>query len=360
MPGRRRLRHRRLAQAVTRWRDRIGASGILSSYFGVTFDAVRVQPALQARLLRLGANVEHAMAAARIPASGEADTARYFAFWESLGASSPPDIGLRLAAATSVHEYDLSLLAALHSPDVRTAFEKLGRYKRLCGPQDLKQEHSSKEVALSTVWLSASSAPPTRLVDAIFATLLLLLQRGSGQPLAPKRVDIARARADDAMLMRFFGCPLRFRAKRDALVFDDRVLDKPFVTHNADLLAALLPSLDEQVAKKRGNGFLDDVREVVAKRMSGERPSADKVAHELATSARTLQRRLAEHGTSYQKVLDDVRRHAARRLLGVESIEIAEVAFLLGFEELNSFTRAFRGWEGKTPKQWRTQPGAMR
>jgi AraC-like DNA-binding protein len=326
---------------------------------GVTLDVVRVQPALRARLFRLGVKVEHAVAAARLPASGETNTAQYFAFWEALGASSPPDIGLRLAAETNVHEYDLSLLAALHSPDVRTALEKLGRYKRLCGPQDLNLEHSSKELAVSTVWLNASSPPPARLVDAMFATLLLLFQRGSGQALAPKRVELTRLRADEAMLMRFFGCPLRFRAKRDALVFDDRVLDTPFVTHNADLLLALLPSLDEQVAKKRGNGFLDDVREAVAKRMSGERPSADKVAHELATSARTLQRRLGEHGTSYQEVLDDVRRHTARRLLGAQGIEIAEIAFLLGFEELNSFTRAFRGWEGKTPNQWRALRGAI-
>jgi len=325
----------------------------------MTVDVVRVQPALRARLLLLGVKVDEAVAAARMPASGEADTAQYFAFWESLGASSLPDVGLRLAAETSVHEYDLSLLAALHSPDVRTALEKLARYKRLCGPQDLKQELSLKEIAVSTVWLSASSLPPPRLIDAMFASLLLLLQRGSGQALAPKRFELTRARGDEAMLMRFFGCPLKFRAKRDALVFDERLLDTPFVTHNADLLQTLLPSLDEQIAKTRGNGFLDEVRQAIAKRMSGERPSAEKVAHELATSARTLQRRLAGHGTTYQELLDDVRRHAARRLLGAESIEIAEAAFLLGFEELNSFTRAFRSWEGQTPKQWRAAHGAL-
>ncbi|MEP6907811.1 MAG: AraC family transcriptional regulator ligand-binding domain-containing protein [Pseudoxanthomonas sp.] len=326
----------------------------------MTVDIIRVQPALRARLLRLGMKVEQAVAVARIPASGEVDTAQYFAFWEALGIRSPPDIGLRLAAETSVHEYDLSLLAALHSPDVRTALEKLARYKRLCGPQDLSLAHSSKEIAVSTVWLTAMSPPPPRLVDAMFATLLLLIQRGSGQALAPKRVELTRVRADEAMLMRFFGCPLKFRAKRDALVFDDLLMDTRFVTHNADLLDALLPSLDKQVAKTPGNCFLNDVRQAIAKRMSGERPSADKVAIELATSARTLQRRLAEHGTTYQEVLDEVRCHTARRLLGTGSIEIAEAAFLLGFEELNSFTRAFRGWEGMTPKQWRVARGAWR
>ncbi|WP_048995867.1 AraC family transcriptional regulator [Burkholderia multivorans] len=325
----------------------------------MNLDLIHVRPAVLSRLVRLGANVDQAMAIARVPTSGRVDTARYFAFWEALGASSPPDIGLRLAGVTTVHEYDLSLLAALHSPDVRTVFEKLARYKRLCGPQDLHLELSPKEVAVSTAWLSASTPPPSRLVDVMFATLLLLLHRGSGQALPPKRLELTRARSDEPMLMQFFGCPLKFRAKRDALIFDDRILETPFVTHNADLLHALLPILDEQVAKKRGNGFLDEVRKALAKRMSGERPSADKVAHELATSARTLQRRLGALGTSYQQVLDEVRRDTARRLLCTTSIEIAEIAFLLGFEELNSFTRAFRNWEGKTPKQWREFRGAI-
>lgn len=322
-------------------------------------DLVRIPPDLRARFLRIGVDVGQAMVAARISASGATDTAGYFAFWEALGSSCPSDVGLRLAAETGVHEYDLSLLTALHSPDLRTALEKLARYKRLCGPQDLEQQRSSDGLAVSTVWLSASSPTPPRLIDAMFASLLLLFQRACGQALAPKRVELTRGRSDQGMLARFFGCPVKFRAQRDALVFDERHLDVPFITHNAALVQALLPALDGQVATAHSNGFVNDVRDAIARRMSGERPSAEKVARELATSTRTLQRRLGEHGTSYQEVLDEVRHLAARRLLGAEGIAIAEAAFLLGFEELNSFTRAFRSWEGKTPKQWRASRGAI-
>ena len=70
-------------------------------------------------------------------------------------------------------------------------------------------------------------------------------------------------------------------------------------------------------------------------------------------SARTLQRRLGELGTSYQQVLDDVRRRSARRLLANTDLATSEVAFLLGFEEMNSFTRAFHVWEGTSPGKWR-------
>jgi AraC-like DNA-binding protein len=70
-------------------------------------------------------------------------------------------------------------------------------------------------------------------------------------------------------------------------------------------------------------------------------------------SSRTLQRRLGELGTSYQQILDDVRRRSARRLLSRTDLATSEVAFLLGFEEMNSFTRAFHAWEGTSPAQWR-------
>ncbi len=65
----------------------------------------------------------------------------------------------------------------------------------------------------------------------------------------------------------------------------------------------------------------------------------------------TLQRRLGEAGVTYQGLLDEVRRIAARRLLAKTDLEAAEVAFLLGFEEPNSFVRAFRSW--RTPTRFR-------
>ncbi|MDC0746640.1 AraC family transcriptional regulator [Polyangium mundeleinium] len=316
-------------------------------------DLVHLPSAVRARLARVGANVAHATAAARVPSSEELSTEQFFTFWEALGASSPHDVGLRLATETQVHEYDISSLAALHSPDLGTALTKLARYKRLCGLKDMVIDTKGKEVAIHTTYLHAPGPMPPRLVDASLASLLVLLQRGSGLALAPKRVELTRARSDEPMLMRFFGCPLRFRSERDTLVLEERLLATPFVTHNADLLQVLLPSLDQKLAPLEQGSFVEQVRAVVARRMSGERPSLAKVARELSLSTRTLQRRLGELGVSYQHVLDDVRHHTALRLLRTDDVDVNEIAFLLGFDEVNSFTRAFRAWEGTTPHRWR-------
>jgi len=317
-------------------------------------DVVHLSTMALARLTRVGANVAHAAAVARAPINRAMTTDQFFVFWEALGESSPADISLRFASETTVHEYDVSSLAALHSPDVRTALEKIGRYKRLCGPKVLSVEVSAEEATLHTSWIHSSRQAPPRLVDLVLASYLVLLQRGTGLALAPKRVELVRDRADEPMLMRFFGCPVRFRAKRDALVLDERTLSLPFITHNAELLEVLIPGLDAKLAPLVKHTFMDAVRAAVTRRMSGERPSVEKIARELSVSPRTLQRRLEEHGVSYQTLLDEVRHTTALRLLQAKEVDMSEVAFLLGFEELNSFTRAFRGWEGTTPNRWRS------
>ncbi len=125
------------------------------------------------------------------------------------------------------------------------------------------------------------------------------------------------------------------------------------MTRNAELLEVIVPGLEAALGDGGARSLADDVRAALSQRICGERPAVDKVAKALGMSPRTLQRRLEELGTSYQLLLDDVRRRSARRLLAHTDLDSGEVAFLLGFEELNSFTRAFRGWEGTTPARWR-------
>jgi AraC-like DNA-binding protein len=323
-------------------------------------DQLRLSEAVLTRLRGVGADTAHAEKAARLAAEQTVSTETFFAFWEALGAASPAEVGLRLAEATRTQDYDLASLAALSSPDVRTALEKLARYKRLCGPKDLFVDERGADVSVHTVWQHAPGPAPARLVDASLASLVVLLQRGTGLPLAPKRVELSRARGEEPMLLRFFGCPLRFRATHDALVPDAETLSLPFVTHNDGLLQALLPSLDARLAPLREPPLLAQIRAAIARRMSGERPSIEKVARELAMSPRTLQRRLGELDRSYQTVLDEVREDTARRLLRAGELSVGEIAFLLGFEELNSFTRAFRGWVGQTPLAFRAAAPARR
>jgi AraC-like DNA-binding protein len=89
--------------------------------------------------------------------------------------------------------------------------------------------------------------------------------------------------------------------------------------------------------------------------LSGSRPDVHVVAKELGMSERTLQRRITEEGMTFRQLLNDTRKELIREYLSDDSVEITDAAFLVGFENTNSFYRAFRSWEGKTPAEWRTE-----
>src|SRR4029077_14738150 len=89
-----------------------------------------------------------------------------------------------------------------------------------------------------------------------------------------------------------------------------------------------------------------------------QRPTLQDVGRELGMGARTLQRRLTDAGLTFQQVVEETRRELAHHYLKQRSVELSEAAFLLGFEDANSFFRAFHAWEGTSPSEWRTRNGA--
>jgi AraC-like DNA-binding protein len=128
------------------------------------------------------------------------------------------------------------------------------------------------------------------------------------------------------------------------------------VHRNAQLHAVLVSGLEMALPPDDpARTLADKVREALGEMISGDRPAITKVARSLGMSARTLQRRLGQLGTTYQVILDGIRQRSARRLLETTNLGIGEVAFLLGFEEVNSFVRAFHVWEGTTPARWRAR-----
>src|SRR5260370_21057631 len=220
-------------------------------------------------------------------------------------------------------------------------------------------EGGEGEARLCVGGLVAADAPPTPVTDIILAGVPNLVQCGTKTPVRPRRLEFIRRRANEAMLRRHFRCELRFDARHDVLVFDEDALALPMVDRNAQLLAVLLPGLERAVSEDDHEQTLaDDVRIALSETMCGDRPALAKVAKSLGISARTMQRRLGALGTTYQDVLDDVRQKAARKLLANTDLGIGDVAFLLGFEEVNSFMRAFHAWEGTTPVKWRARASA--
>ena len=131
-------------------------------------------------------------------------------------------------------------------------------------------------------------------------------------------------------------------------------VELPFVTHNDELLQMLAPQFEHRLKERPTNESIQEqVKWVLKRLLSGSRPDLVMVAKELGMSERTLQRRITEEGTTFRELLNETRHELVREYLRDESVEITEAAFLVGYEDPNSFYRAFRAWEGKTPAEWR-------
>jgi AraC-like DNA-binding protein len=321
---------------------------------------VPVPSAVLGRLEALGVDVERLLRQVGLLRSrfqgprAQVTVPEYLAFWRGVGAQGGPDLGLRLGSDVKAHQLDVASMAAIHSRNLGEALEKLERYKRVsCGPH-LWVETRRDLARVGASWEMTDEELPALLFDGMFASVLTLARRGTGTDVVPRRLELTRPRAHAELLEAFFRCPVRFGAPVDVLVLEADLLSRPFLTYNPEVLAVMAPGLEAELRDRTSSpSIADEVRTLLGRRLNGERPSIAKVAKQLGTSARSLQRRLAEAGTSYQSVLDDVRHRAARRLLGEAGLVPAEVGFLLGYEELNSFSRAFHGWEGLTPEQWK-------
>jgi AraC-like DNA-binding protein len=124
---------------------------------------------------------------------------------------------------------------------------------------------------------------------------------------------------------------------------------------DASLCAVLDRHAEELLAKyPPRDSLIEQVRNLIAAEFRGGEPSLERIADNLGLTPRTLQRKLQELDTSYNDVLDQMRRQLAMRYLREPQMAICEVAYLLGFSESSSFHRAFKRWTGVTPKGFRS------
>jgi AraC-like DNA-binding protein len=321
----------------------------------------RVSRLLVSRLEELGIAPGAVVRQAAIPASVLSDerilltTEQLFAFWSAVATlSGNPLIGLVLGSEARVERYDAIAMASLSATSVRDAIGRAARFKQLTCPEEIVLAVRGRECAIQFRWLLAEAGAPAALTDLCFAWILTLARRGTGGVITPLRVELNRPAAHRDDYEAHFGCAVRFSAGRDALVLDARDLDRPFLTSNSDLLAVLAPQLEAELTAQLASADpADEVKAILKRLLTGRRPALREVARAMGASVRTLQRRLAQSGASYQQVLEDARRELAHHYLQHSSLDLSETAYVLGYEDASSFFRAFHQWEGTTPGRWR-------
>jgi len=269
--------------------------------------------------------------------------------------SSDPAIGLKLGSEERVEHYSPTAIAALYSRTFRDALERIARYKRLTCPEEIRIVERGRECAVEFLWLLAEQPEPPSLIDMCFAWILTIGRRGIGRRLIPLRVELNRKEGNRRLYENHFGCPAKFEARHNKLLFRSEDIAQPFLTHNPELLELVAPQLEAELKQQLSDHSLQEqVKGTLKKFLAGQRPRLEDVARELRVSARTLQRRLLTEQITFQTLVEEARREMAQHYLLHSSLELNETAYLLGYEDPNSFIRAFHQWEGTSPGEWRS------
>jgi AraC-like DNA-binding protein len=272
--------------------------------------------------------------------------------WADIASASADEaFGLHLAQHSEEGEFEVLDYAVSFSSTLREALDRLARFYRLAS-DDAAIQVLRGGGATRVVRLVDGTHPQDQ--DAFFALLVGRFRDISKRSLRPTEVSLEHPPHARRELSAFFRCPVHFARPHSELVFASSDLELPVRAATPRLAAVLDRYAAELLARLPAVGsYADHVRRAVARVIQREPPTLEAIARKMRASARTVQRRLLDAGTTYTRVVDDVRRQLATRYIESPRLSITEIAFLIGYEDERSFRRAFKKWTGKSPTQVR-------
>ncbi|TNF63015.1 MAG: AraC family transcriptional regulator [Burkholderiales bacterium] len=269
--------------------------------------------------------------------------------------SSLPDVGLRAGCRQRLSDFGVYGYALVSSATFGEAVLSGVRHVKLAGPVLEKRFRVDGDTAIfeGRDVLQLGDILPLS-TEFWFSSILKLGHTILEAPLSNRRLRLPYPRpAHASAYERIFNCPVEFDAGVMEWHFDAAALRQPCPNANpitADLCKQFCERMLESLPDE------DDLQRRIRTaclNSKGRFPNADEMAERLGLSLRTLQRRLADTGKSYQTLIDEVRASLAMEFLERTSLSVAEIAARTGFSEAASFRKAFRKWTGHPPSHYR-------
>jgi len=264
--------------------------------------------------------------------------------------SGDPHIGLRIGRLLRPVAVGIPGYLAMAGPTLREALPRVIGYQRLVADGVTLRVSVAGEAVVFT--MQYQGVAPSRVLSDLlvagtrfFGVWLL----GSQPALADVWFHYPRPSAGD-VYEELFGARPRFGAADDGFALARAWLNEPLRTAEASLVPVLEAQAMRLLASIRDDAFLAMVSEAIVDLIdAGESVGMVEVAARLHTSPRTLQRRLHAHGTTFNRLLQELRMDLANRYLADDRLSLIEIASLLGYHEQSSFCHAYRQWTGRAP-----------
>lgn len=245
------------------------------------------------------------------------------------------------------------LFAALCSPNLLTAVQRIAHYKALVAPFRINVDINDDVLTIKLSWLPDAHCPPSSFVMMELLFFVYLARAGSYENIKPIKVTTLKLPNAVEEFSKYIGVSIQ-SGNSHCLSFSKADALRPFLTASDDMWAIFEPQLRRRLSEIDGSiSTKERVESALFEALPSGITSIEAISEKLAMSKRSLQRRLAADGTTFVEILQVTREKLAKHYLLKTDLTVSEIAFLLGFVEENSFYRAFRGWTNKTPDVFR-------
>lgn len=273
----------------------------------------------------------------------------------AVAATGNPALALEVArqvTPTTFHALGYSQVA---STTLKEAFERTLRYFRIVTDAgELRFFQEAERYCFETRVQLGADGPAQEGVDAFIAVIARMVRGLAGRDALPLALELSRPEPEDPEpYRRCFRVMPSFGAEANRLWYAAELIERPLDGANPELARANDQIVIEHLARLERSQLAHKVRSLIVSMLPDGVPNAEQIAAQVHLSPRSLQRKLADEGTSYSALLEASREELARAYLAGGTHTVSEVTFLLGFSDVSAFSRAFRRWTGMAPSAYR-------
>ncbi len=277
--------------------------------------------------------------------------------WQGIvEATGREDIGLICGQNLPIRVASVIGYVMMNAPSISVAIQKMCTYQKLVGNSmgmdyDIEGKNYRIKVVLWTDWVEELRYT----MDIIMASILSWTENNTIQRIRPEEVGFSYSQPSNYQDYEklFAPAPVYWGVKDSYLLYQTEQMNAPVISANRTLFSQF-----DQMAKttfqqfRNDQPFSSEVKHHILEALKGEVPSLEQIAAQMTIGIRSLQAKLKQEGTSFQILLNNVRKELAQQHLKQQQASKSEIAYLLGFSEVSVFSRNFKKWTGMTPTQY--------
>jgi AraC-like DNA-binding protein len=266
-------------------------------------------------------------------------------------------LGFHLAVPSDPREIGLLYYVAATSETLIEALQRTARYSSIVNQGVAIKCNDDKEINLIFHYVGVSRHLDLHQIEFFVTVLVQVCRKLTGRRLVPSVRLTHHRNITNPEYQDFFGNKVEFGATVDEVTFSASARDLPVVSADPYLNEILIAYCDEAMANGKNNvgSFRSAVETLIAQLLPHGNVRANEIARRLGLSPRSFARRLAAEHASYSDVLKNLRLHLAERYLADDSLSISQIAWLLGYQEVSTFTHAYKRQTGQSPRETRAR-----